>query len=96
VIAEFESLKPGGNRAEWFGNGLENFHENYPIVTSIIFFHYSSDVSTAYKDVSWYHKDDEKVTNEIKKNESLGSKNKTTSYRITLSSFLIYPFCYNF
>jgi beta-mannanase len=67
MIAEFGSLKPGGNRAEWFGNAFENFHENYPLVTSIIFFHYSSDPSTTYKDVSWYFRDDEEVTTEIKK-----------------------------
>ena len=67
MIAEFGCLKLGGNRAKWFGNTFEDFYTKYPYVNSIIFFHYSSDGSTTYKNVSWYIKDDHEVTTEIKK-----------------------------
>lgn len=66
MIAEFGSLKPGGSRAKWFGDTFENFYTKYPYVTSIVFFHYSSDPSTTYKAVSWYIKDDQEVTTAIK------------------------------
>lgn len=67
IIAEFGSLKPGGNRAEWFGDALENFHDKYPLVNGILFFHYKTDGTTTYKSVSWYIVDDVEVTTEIKK-----------------------------
>lgn len=67
MIAEFGSLKPGGNRAEWFGDAFNRFQYKYPYVNAIVFFHYSSDGSTTYKNVDWYIKDDKEVTDEIKK-----------------------------
>ena len=67
MIAEFGSLKTGGDRAKWFGDALHNFQKNYPLVNSIVFFHYSGDKTTSDKSVNWYIKDDKKVTNEIKK-----------------------------
>jgi beta-mannanase len=67
MIAEFGSLKPGGNRAEWFGDAFNKFQFKYPYVNAIVFFHYSSDGSTTYKNVDWYIKDDKEVTDEIKK-----------------------------
>lgn len=67
MIAEFGSLKTGGDRAKWFGDALHNFQKNYPLVNSIVFFHYSGDKTTSDKTVNWYIKDDKKVTNEIKK-----------------------------
>lgn len=67
MLAEFGSLKPGGNRAEWFGDAFNRFQYKYPYVNAIVFFHYSSDGSTTYKNVDWYIKDDKEVTDEIKK-----------------------------
>ncbi|MGY6649967.1 glycoside hydrolase family 26 protein [Wenyingzhuangia sp. IMCC45574] len=66
MIAEFGSLKPGGNRAQWFSQALNNFHEKYPLVNSVLFFHYSADGTTTYKSVSWYIVDDSEVTQAIK------------------------------
>ena len=66
MIAEFGSLKLGGSRTKWFGDTFKNFYTKYPYVTSIVFFHYSSDPSTTYKTVNWYIKDDQKVTKAIK------------------------------
>ncbi|RAR75418.1 glycoside hydrolase family 26 protein [Flavobacterium aciduliphilum] len=66
MIAEFGCLKPGGDRAKWFGDALRNFQKNYPLVNSIVFFHYSGDKTTTDKSVNWYIKDDKKVTSKIK------------------------------
>lgn len=67
MLAEFGSLKPGGNRAEWFGDAFNRFQFKYPYVNAIVFFHYSSDGTTTYKNVDWYIKDDKEVTTEIKR-----------------------------
>lgn len=67
MIAEFGSLKPGGNRAKWFGEAFNKFQFKYPYVNAIVFFHYSSDGTTTYKNVDWYIKNDTEVTDEIKK-----------------------------
>jgi len=66
MLAEFGSLKPGGDRAQWFADAFNRFQFKYPYVTSIVFFHYSSDGSTTYKNVDWYIKDDSEVTTAIK------------------------------
>ncbi|WP_439131068.1 glycoside hydrolase family 26 protein [Polaribacter sp.] len=67
MIAEFGCLKPGGDRAKWFGDTLENFNKKYPFVNAIVFFHYASDGTITYKNVDWYFKNDKEVTDEIKK-----------------------------
>ena len=56
MIAEFGCLKSGGDRAKWFGDALRNFQKNYPLVNSIVFFHYSGDKTTSDKSVNWYIK----------------------------------------
>ncbi len=66
MIAEFGSLKTGGDRAKWFGDALTNLPKKYPLVNSIVFFHYSGDKTTSDKSVNWYIKDDKKVTSKIK------------------------------
>jgi hypothetical protein len=66
MIAEFGCLKPGGSRAKWFQETLKDFNTKYPYVNAILFFHYSSDGTITYKNVSWNIKDDPEVTTEIK------------------------------
>lgn len=67
MIAEFGSLSVGGNRAKWFSDALNGFDKRYPLVNSIVFFHYSNDNTSADKTVDWYIKNDKKVTTEIRK-----------------------------
>lgn len=82
MIAEFGSLKPGGNRAQWFGDSFKNLPEKYPLVNAIVFFHYPSDGTTTYKNVSWYIVDDKEVTTEIKKElKNWGSEGKQPDMR---------------
>ena len=66
LVTSYGSLKPGGNRAKWFGDALENFNKKYPYVNAIVFFHYASDGTITYKNVDWYIKNDTEVTTEIK------------------------------
>lgn len=66
MIAEFGSLKPGGDRAKWFGDAFNRFQYKYPYVNVVVFFHISSDGTTTYKNVDWYIKNDKEVTDEIK------------------------------
>jgi len=67
MIAEFGTLKTGGDRAKWFGDAFKNFRQKYPLVNSIVFYHYSGDKTVDDRAVNWYIKDDKKVTTEIKK-----------------------------
>lgn len=67
MIAEFGSLKPGGDRAKWFGDAFRDFKKKYPLINSVVFFHYPGDKTTSDKTVNWYIKDDPKVTAEIRK-----------------------------
>jgi beta-mannanase len=66
MIAEFGSLKTGGNRAKWFKEALTDFPKKYPLVNSIVFYHYAGDKTTSDKSVNWYINDDKNVTNAIK------------------------------
>lgn len=66
MIAEFGCLKPGGSRAKWFRESFEDFNKKYPYVNAILFFHYSTDATITYKNVSWTIEDDKEVTTEIK------------------------------
>jgi hypothetical protein len=66
MIAEFGCLKPGGSRAKWFRETFKDFNTKYPYVNAILFFHYASDGTITYKNVSWNIKDDPEVTTEIK------------------------------
>ena len=66
MIAEFGSLKPGGSRAKWFADALQDFNKKYPYVNAIVFFHYASDGTITYKNVDWFIKNDSEVTTAIK------------------------------
>jgi beta-mannanase len=67
MIAEFGSLKTGGDRTKWFGEAFRDFKKKYSLVNSIVFFHYKGDKTTSDKTVNWHIKDDPKVTAEIRK-----------------------------
>lgn len=67
MITEFGSLAVGGNRAKWYTGALENIPKRYPLVKSILFFHYSKDNTTTQKTLNWYFKKDGPVTVAIKK-----------------------------
>ena len=65
MITEFGSLAVGGNRAEWFADALDSLPQNYPLVKSILFFHFSEDNTTTQQTLNWYFKNDHPVTSAI-------------------------------
>lgn len=67
MIAEFGSLKDGGDRTEWFVDALRDLPVKYPTVTSLLFFHYSEDYTVTSRKVNWYIKNDPPLTEAIKK-----------------------------
>ena len=58
MITEFGSLAVGGNRARWYADALDSMPQKYPLVKSILFFHFSKDNTTTQQTLNWYIKDD--------------------------------------
>jgi hypothetical protein len=67
MITEFGSLSAGGNRSKWFTNAMDSIPQKYPLVKSIVFFHYSDDKTTTQQTLNWYFKNDPPVTRAIAK-----------------------------
>ncbi len=65
MVTEFGSLAVKGNRAEWYADALSSMPTDYPMVRSIIFFHYSKDNTTTQQTLDWYIKNDKPVTTAI-------------------------------
>jgi len=65
MITEFGSLIVGGNRAAWYANALDSLPQKYPLVKSVLYFHYSKDNTTTQQVLNWYIKDDHEVTSNI-------------------------------
>lgn len=67
MISEFGSLAVGGNRSAWYADALRDIPEKYPLVKSVIFFHFSSDNTTTEQTLNWYFIDDTATTRAISK-----------------------------
>ncbi|MFH1936960.1 MAG: glycosyl hydrolase, partial [Bacteroidota bacterium] len=65
MISEFGSLAVGGNRSEWYADALREIPVKYPLVKSVIFFHFSSDNTTTEQTLNWYFIDDTTITRAI-------------------------------
>lgn len=68
MIAEFGSLNVGGNRADWFADALRDLPTKFPLIKSILFFHYPADKTLTDKQISWYFIEDNDVLDSIKNN----------------------------
>ena len=66
MLAEFGSLNVGGNRAKWFADALKDMPKKYPLIKSILYFHYPADETLTNKKVSWYFIEDQDVLDSIK------------------------------
>ena len=73
MITEFGSLTKGGNRQKWYAAALDSLPQHYPLVKSIVFFHFSNDNTNTPQAVNWTIKDDHAVTTVI-----TGAVNKWT------------------
>ena len=67
MITEFGSLAVGGNRAKWYTDALESLPVRFPLVRSVVFFHFSKDNTTTQQTLNWYLKNDKAVTAAIVK-----------------------------
>ena len=65
MITEFGSLAVGGSRAKWYTDALDSLPMKYPLVKSVLFFHFSEDNTTTQQTLNWYIKSDKPVTNAI-------------------------------
>ncbi len=67
MITEFGSLVVGGNRARWYTDALGSLPAHFPLVRSVVFFHFSKDNTTTQQTLNWYLKNDKAVTTAIVK-----------------------------
>lgn len=67
MITEFGSLAVGGHRAKWYADALGSIPQRYPLVKSVVFFHFSKDNTTTQQTLNWYVKDDRTITATIMK-----------------------------
>jgi hypothetical protein len=65
MISEFGSLEVGGERSQWFKEALHQLPERYPLVKSILFFHFSDDRTTTQQAVNWYFINDTKTVKAV-------------------------------
>jgi beta-mannanase len=54
IITEFGCLNVGGKREIWFEEALHQLPQKYPLVKSILFFHFSNDKTTTQQTIDWY------------------------------------------
>jgi Glycosyl hydrolase family 26 len=67
MITEFGSLAVGGDRTQWYTDALNNLPQKYPLLKSLLFFHFSKDNTTTQQTLDWYIKNDKKVTATVSK-----------------------------
>ncbi|MCW3124112.1 MAG: hypothetical protein JWQ38_3604 [Flavipsychrobacter sp.] len=65
MITEFGSLAVRGNRVKWYADALQSLPKQYPLVKSVVFFHFSKDNTTTQQTLNWYIKDDPAITGAI-------------------------------
>lgn len=66
MITEFGSLTAGGKREQWFAEALHQLPQKYPLIKSILFFHFSEDKTTTQQVINWYFINDARSVNAIK------------------------------
>lgn len=65
MISEFGCLAYGGKRDIWFAEALRDMPIKYPMVKSVLFFHFSDDKTTTQQSLNWYFIRDEKTVKAI-------------------------------
>ena len=65
MITELGCLTVGGNRSIWFKEALSDLPVKYPLVKSVLFFHFSDDRTTTQQSLNWYIKWDTATTQAI-------------------------------
>ncbi len=65
MVTELGCLVVGGSRPEWFDKTFGSIPGKYPLVRSMLFFHFSNDMTTTQKAVDWTIKSDPATRNAI-------------------------------
>lgn len=65
ILTEFGSLAVGGKREQWFAEALNQLPQKYPLVKSVLFFHFSDDKTTTQQVINWYFIHDSKSVKAI-------------------------------
>ncbi|TNE62278.1 MAG: cellulase [Bacteroidetes bacterium] len=65
MICEFGSLAVGGDRETWYSEALTDLPDKYPLVRSILFFHFSDDRTTTQQALDWTIKNDTAILRAI-------------------------------
>jgi hypothetical protein len=65
MITEFGCLKVGGKRDQWFKEALYQLPQKYPMVKSLLFFHFLEDKTTTQQVINWYFINDTATVNNI-------------------------------
>jgi beta-mannanase len=66
IVSEFGSLAVGGNRSEWYARSFDSLSIKYPLVKSLMFFHYSDDRTTTQQALDWRIINDKETLQEIR------------------------------
>ena len=66
MLTEFASLGYGGSRKDWYSDALKKIPIKYPLVKSILFFHFDEDNTTTQQTLNWQIINDLKVVKTIK------------------------------
>lgn len=66
MLTEFASLSYGGSRSKWYKDALEAIPVKYPLVKSLIFFHFDSDNTTTQQTLNWQIINDTSIVKTIK------------------------------
>lgn len=67
MLTEFGSLAVGGNRAKWYEEAFSSLPLKYPLLKSVLFFHFSRDNTTTEQYVDWTIINDPEVLSTIRR-----------------------------
>lgn len=68
MLSEFGSLPIGGNRAQWYEQGLHSIHNKFDRIKSVFFFNSKEIYNTTNRTFFWHIHDDKDVLNAIREN----------------------------
>lgn len=61
MLTEFGCLAVGGDRKVWYEEAICTLSDKYPLINSLIFFHYSNDRTLTDKSLDWTINDDPEI-----------------------------------
>ena len=68
MLTEFASLAYGGDRKKWYNDALRDIPVKYPLVKSLLIFHFDADNTTTLQVLNWNIINDKEIINIFKDN----------------------------